>query len=103
MNRTLNIKKNHSTQFYFDSGHFYEGATFSMRGREKSSSPGESISHFAEIESPGGGNICAGGRLYKGAILFLVTCRHAMMELVLVKCVTKQPREKEAGQRLLQG
>jgi len=38
-------------------------------------SPGKSISHFPEIESPEGGNISAGGRLCKGAISFWVTGR----------------------------
>jgi len=42
------------------------GAIFSTRGHEISSPSGESISHYPEIESPGGGNISAGGRLYKG-------------------------------------
>jgi len=41
-------------------------ATFSTRGPEIASPSGESISHYPEIESPGGGNISAGGRLYKG-------------------------------------
>jgi len=51
------------------------GATFSTRGQKISSPPGESISHLAEIESPRGGNISAGGRLYKVAISFRVTGR----------------------------
>jgi len=49
------------------------GVTFSTRGRELSSPPSESISYLAEIVSGGGGNISAGGRLYKGAIPFRVT------------------------------
>jgi len=49
------------------------GVTFSTRWRKISSPPGESISHLAEIEFPGGGNISAGGRLYKGAIPFRIT------------------------------
>jgi len=53
-------------------------ATFSKRGPEISYPPGESISHLAEIESPGGGNISAGGRLYRGAIPFRVTGAHAL-------------------------
>jgi len=44
--------------------------TFSTRGREITSPPGGSISHFAEIESSGGGNISDGGRLYKGQFHF---------------------------------
>jgi len=55
---------------FFVLRHFYEGATFSTRGQEISSPHGESILHLAEIESPGGGIISAGGRLYKGAIHF---------------------------------
>jgi len=39
------------------------GATFSTRGREISSPPGESILHLAEIVSAGGGNISDGWRL----------------------------------------
>jgi len=41
----------------------------SWRGGEKyllPPPPGEYILRLAEIESPGGGNISAGGRLYKG-------------------------------------
>jgi len=44
-----------------------KGATFTTRGRKISFPPGISISHLAEIESPRGGNISAGGEtLYGG-------------------------------------
>jgi len=48
-------------------------ATFSTRGREISSPAGESISHLAEIEFPGGGEYFRQGRLHTGTILFRVT------------------------------
>jgi len=72
MNQTLHLNKNHSKNHLFRAI-FMRGATFSTRGREISFLPGEFISHLAEIESPGGGNISAGGRLCKGAISFRVT------------------------------
>jgi len=68
---------------FFVSGHFYEGGgDYLDEGREISSPPGESISNHPEIESLGGGNISAGGRLYKGAISFRVT--GVIFELVMV-------------------
>jgi len=71
MNRTINILKNHSTQF-FDLGHFYEVGDFLDEGARNILSTGESISHLAEIESlgeeifpPGGDSIR--GRFYLGS------------------------------------
>jgi len=74
MNRTLNVLKNISTHFFSIRDIFMRGATFSTRGREISFLAGESISHLAEIEYPGGEEtFTPGGRLYMVAIPFRVT------------------------------
>jgi len=72
MNGTLNFLKNHSTQFFFVSGHFYEGGDFLDEGAKNILSPRQIHFALAAVIVYGGGNISAGKRVCKGAISFRV-------------------------------